>query len=96
MAALLVTFRLAKPTDDPNYLAVFAVLKQYPFTLLGEGSVAVETNESPTQLFNKFKPYIDGNDILLITTLSKPHYGLHKPNVLQWIDLHANHVSIDE
>lgn len=96
MAALLVTFRLSKPTNDPNYLAVFTVLKQYSFAMLGEGSVAIETNESPSQLFNKFKPYLDNKDILLITTLNKPHYGLHKPHVLQWIDLNAQHSAGDE
>lgn len=58
MAALLITFRLAKPTTDPNYLAVIAVLKQYPFTLLREGSVAIETGETPSQVFNKFKPSV--------------------------------------
>lgn len=89
MAALLVTFRLAKPTTDPNYLGVISVIKQYSFTMLGEGSVAVETNESPTQLFAKFKPYVNSKDVLLITTLNKPHYGLHKPTVLQWIEQNA-------
>lgn len=96
MAALLVTFRLAKPTTDPNYLAVIQVIKQYSFAMLGEGSVAIETNESPSQLFSKFKPYVDSKDVLLITTLCKPHYGLHKPNTLQWIELNAKNAGAEE
>ena len=95
MAALLVTFRLAKPTTDPKYLGVIAVIKQYSFAMLGEGSVAIATDETPTQLFLKFKPYVDSKDVLLITTLNKPHYGLHKPSVLQWLDLNARSPSIE-
>ncbi|MBW8190328.1 hypothetical protein K0504_04705 [Neiella marina] len=89
MAALLVTFRLDKTTSDPDYVAVIKVIKLYPFCMIGEGAVAIATDESPTQVFLKFKPYVNERDTLLITTITKPHYGLHKASVLQWLEEHA-------
>ncbi|MBD1389660.1 hypothetical protein IC617_09475 [Neiella sp. HB171785] len=90
MAALLITFRLDKPTNDPDYVKVIQVIKLYPFCMIGEGAVAIATEESPAQVFLRFKPFLAERDVLLITTLTKPHYGLHKTNVLQWIEEHAS------
>ncbi|MCM2681176.1 hypothetical protein [Echinimonas agarilytica] len=90
MPALLVNFRLSKPTTDPDYAKIIGVIKQYSYSMLGEGAVAIATNESPAMVFTKFKPYLGERDILLITSLNKPHYGLHKPSVIQWIEENAS------
>jgi CRISPR/Cas system-associated endoribonuclease Cas2 len=53
---------------------------------LSESSYAIETNETPEQVYNRFKKHLDNNDNLYVISLKKPWYGFGPKEVVDWLD----------
>ena len=49
----------------------------------------VETNESPEQLYNRLRPKMDANDLILIVRVCRDYYGFFNKEVIEWIDQHV-------
>jgi hypothetical protein len=83
MSVLLVTYDLNKPGQD--YADFLKVVKDYPWARLSESSYAIETTESPTEIYEKLRPHQDENDNLYIIKLTQPFYGWGPERVNQWL-----------
>ncbi len=83
MAVLLVTYDLKKPGQD--YTDFLKLIRQYPYARLSESSYAVETNETPVQVYNKLIPHMDKNDQIYVVTLRSPYWGLGPQDVNNWM-----------
>lgn len=85
MAALLVTYDLNKPGKDYNDL--LKTIKSYDaWARLSESSYAISTDQSPQQVFDKLKQFIDQNDNLYVINLKKPYAGFGPKDVNQWLE----------
>jgi len=86
MPILLVTYDINKEGTshtDRDKLLEF-IKSQSSWAYLSESAYAVETNSSPTQLFEAAKKFLDENDSLMIFTLSAPYFGRHSQDVIDW------------
>jgi len=86
MAIRIVTYDLGyerKKTSD--YQQILKVIKQGAWARLSESSYAMDTYLSPSEIFQQLKPHLDGNDSLLILTLTGPWYGQHSQEVRDWL-----------
>ncbi|BCK62648.1 hypothetical protein KAM338_42920 [Aeromonas caviae] len=84
MAVLLVTYDLNKPGKDYNDL--LKTIKSYAWARLSESSYAIKTDQSPQQVFDKLKPFLDQNDNLYVINLKKPYAGFGPKDVNEWLD----------
>ncbi|WP_324007415.1 hypothetical protein [Aeromonas dhakensis] len=84
MAVLLVTYDLNKPGKDYNDL--LKIIKSYAWARLSESSYAIKTDQSPQQVFDKLKPFLDQNDNLYVINLKKPYAGFGPKDVNEWLD----------
>lgn len=87
MAVRIITYDLNKEKSKSDYEGFYKVIKSYSWARLSESSYAIETYESPSDIFTKLKPFIDGNDNVLVLTLSSPYYGQHLKDVIDWLKL---------
>jgi hypothetical protein len=84
MTVRLITYDLNKPGQ--NHASVLKKIKDdYVWARLSESSYAVETNESPTTIFNAFSPLLDQNDTFFVITLTSPWEGQASKEVIQWL-----------
>ena len=83
MSILLVTYDLDKPGQDYN--GFHAVIKKHAYTELSESSYAIQTNETPEQVYNQLSPHMDKNDHVYIITLSAPYYGYGPQATNDWL-----------
>lgn len=67
MPKRLVMYDLHKPAQD--YPDLWAALESYPHCRLQQSVWAIRTTETPKQVREKLKPYIDNDDKLLVSTL---------------------------
>lgn len=87
MAVLLVTYDLNKEGKSKvDYDKFYKLRNSYPYARLSESSYALETNETPQQLYEKLKQVIDPNDYIYIITLKRPYFGFGPPAVNQWLE----------
>ena len=56
------------------------------FAMLSESSYAITTNKTPKGVYDALAKHLDGNDCLLVVTLSKPYFGQHSQEVIDWLD----------
>lgn len=87
MAVRIITYDLNKEKTKSDYDGFYKVIKSYPWAKLSESSYAIETYDLPSDIFSKLKQYIDGNDSVLVLTLSSPYYGQHSKDVIDWLKL---------
>lgn len=87
MTVLLVTYDLTPATSAKNHGNILEAIKQEGnWARLSESSYAIHTTTtSPTQLYERVKPYIVAGDKLLVITLSKPYMGQHSKEVVDWL-----------
>lgn len=83
MAVLLVTYDLDKPGQ--NYDDFLKVVKSYAWARLSESSYAIETDESPSDIYKKLSGFIDKNDQAYIITLKSPHAGWGPTKINEWL-----------
>lgn len=86
MAVRLITYDLKKEPSKHDYSGFYKVIKSYSWVRLSESSYAIDTNTSPTDIFNLLKPHIDDNDWVLVMTLTRPYWGQHHKDVIAWLD----------
>lgn len=81
----IVTYDLNREVTRPPLLK--KIKDSYPnWAKLSESSYAVSTNETPTQIFEKLKPLVDGNDNLYVITLTQPWNGYGPKEVNEWLE----------
>lgn len=86
MAVLLVTYDLNKEQGKrTDYTELLSAIKKYAWARLSESSYAIETSETPKQIYDKLKPHTDPNDYLLVITLTRPWHGSQSRTVLDWL-----------
>ncbi|MBC7279836.1 hypothetical protein [Hoeflea sp.] len=83
MAVYIVTYDLNRETSRPPILKD---IKEYPWAKLSESSYAIETSETPSQVFNRLKEHIDDNDNLYVITLKRPYAGRGPKEVNDWLE----------
>jgi hypothetical protein len=83
MAILLVTYDLNRPGQD--YSDFHKIIKIYPNIKLSESSYAIQTDESPFDVYSLLNPHLDKNDQLYIITLRKPFHGFGPELVNDWL-----------
>jgi hypothetical protein len=79
----VVAYDLNKETTRPK---ITEERDKTPWAKLSESSYAIETNETPEQVYNRFKKHLDNNDNLYVITLKKPWYGFGPKDVVDWLD----------
>lgn len=84
MAILLITYDLNKQGQD--YAEFYALRNKYPYARLSESSYAIQTEETPRQIFDKFSAAIDQNDYLFVVTLRRPYWGFGPEKVIDWLE----------
>lgn len=84
MAALLITYDLNKPGKD--YGDVLKTIKEYPWARLSESCYAIKTEQTPQQVFDRLKPFLDQNDNLYVINLKRPYAGFGPKDVNDWLD----------
>ncbi|MCW5593697.1 MAG: hypothetical protein KIS74_16480 [Burkholderiales bacterium] len=84
MAVLLITYDLKKPGQ--SYEDFYEVRNTYAYARLSESSYAVQTDETPKQVYDKLAPHVDKNDRLYVITLSRPYQGWGAKEVNDWLE----------
>jgi CRISPR-associated endonuclease Cas2 len=86
MAILLVTYDLNEERKKRgDYTELLKEIKKHAWARLSESSYAIETLETPKQIYDKLKRHTDSNDYLLVITLTRPWHGLQSRAVLDWL-----------
>jgi hypothetical protein len=86
MAVRLITYDLNKEPDSEDYKHVLEIIRSYAYARLSESSYAIQTEETPRDVYNQFVPYLDENDYFLVLTLTKPYYGFAQQEVHDWLE----------
>lgn len=85
MNAYCISYDLLSP--GKNYDDLIAEIKRSPTWAKPLKSLfLVRTTETPEQLYNRLRPHMDGNDLVLIIHVRKPYYGFLDKDVINWID----------
>ncbi|PCD66842.1 hypothetical protein [Rhizobium phaseoli] len=84
MPTLIVTYDLNKEVKRADILK--EIKKAQNWAKLSESSYAIETRESPQQVYGRLKPYLDGNDTCYIITLTSPYFGQGPKEVNDWLE----------
>lgn len=85
MAVLLITYDLNRETKRPPLLEAVKEAG-ISWCKLSESSYAIETNETPDQIYNKLQVHIDSNDRITIIHLKKPWQGWQSREVIDWLN----------
>jgi len=84
MSVLLVTYDLKKPGQD--YTDFLKVIRSYDYARLSESSYALNTTQSPSDVYNKLRPYMDANDHIYVINLKRPYSGYGPKEVNDWLE----------
>jgi hypothetical protein len=83
MAIRLVAYDLNREEMRPNITA--AIKKHYLWARLSDSAYAIDTAETPQQVYDRLHPLLDGNDHLYVITLNRPYFGLGPRDVNAWL-----------
>lgn len=87
MAVLLVTYDLNKEGKSKvDYNKFYKIRDAYDHVKLSESSYALNTTETPTEVYNKLKPVIDTNDHVYIISLKRPYMGYGPKATNDWLE----------
>jgi hypothetical protein len=82
MSIYLVTYDLNKETVRPK---ITTEVKKTAYAQLSESSYAIETNESPEDVYSRFTKLLDGNDNFYVIGLKHPYTGFGPQAVNKWL-----------
>ena len=82
----LVTYDLNKEVSRPKIVS--EVKESAGWAKLSESSYAISTNETVTQVHDRFKPYLDDDDNFYVIALRRPYTGWGKKDVNDWLEQH--------
>jgi len=83
MHTLLVTYDLKNKEQD--YSTFYDMVHSYPYTKITETSCAIETTESPEEIFDGLWPWIDPHDRVMVFELAKSWSGIGSEEAQQWL-----------
>jgi len=83
MQIISVNYELKKPGG--NYEKLYETLKSYNCMHPMTSCWLLKTNESTDIVYNKLKSFIDGNDCLLVDTLSVNRAGCLSQEAIDWL-----------
>jgi CRISPR/Cas system-associated endoribonuclease Cas2 len=83
MAVLVVTYDLNKEVKRPK---IVAEVNKTDWARLSESSYAIDTTETPEEVYDRFKYLLDGNDNLYVITLKRPYFGQGPQDVNSWLE----------
>lgn len=86
MPALLVICGLGGP--ESGYGRFFDLLRNRSHARLSPAVWAVETAESPKNLYEELKPHVGKNDSLYVMRMPPAYAGRGSPAVLDWLKRH--------
>lgn len=82
MNKLLVAYDLNREIVRPKILEE---IKRTAWAMLSESSYAIQTWETPEQVFRRLERYLDGNDRLFVVELTGGYYGQGPAEVHNWM-----------
>lgn len=83
MTTYIVTYDLNKESKRPP---IVKDIKSYDsWAQLSESSYAIDTGQSPKQVYDFLAKHLDGNDNLYVIKISNPHYGQGPKEVNDWL-----------
>lgn len=88
MAVYIVTYDLNKETKRPPI--VEEVRKSPGWAKLSESSYAISTQETTTEVYNRFKPLLDDNDAFFVITLRRPFSSWGSKEINDWLNNHLS------
>lgn len=87
MNTYCVSYDLLAP--GKNYDDLIAEIKRSPDWAKPLKSLfLVRTSESPEQLYNRLRPKMDANDLILVIHVRRPFFGFLGKDVISWIEQH--------
>ncbi|MGF6700551.1 hypothetical protein OKW38_005163 [Paraburkholderia sp. MM5496-R1] len=87
MSVLIVTYDLIKETHKENYENILGVIKKEGnWARLSESCYAIRTDKTPQTVYEQVKPFLHERDHLLIFTATRPYFGWHSKEVIDWLD----------
>lgn len=84
MACYLVTYDLNKETVRPPIVEKIKSLSG-SWAFLSESSYAINYSGTPKDVYDRISPLLDSNDSLMVITLTRPYYGQHDKQVIDWL-----------
>lgn len=84
MSILLVTYDLSRPDSDRRGL--LATIQGYAWAQLSEYAYALKTDQTPQQVFDALRPFLNRNDNLYVINLKRPYTGFGPEDVNSWLD----------
>ena len=70
-----------------QYAGLQAALKSVgPNVRLTEGTYVVDTDHSPSTVYQSLLRHIYKNDRLLVLRVSRPYFGQHSSDVVEWLN----------
>lgn len=84
MAILLVSYDLSRPGSDHRRL--LKTIQGYAWAQLSESSYALKTEQTPQQVFDILRPFLNSNDNLYVINLKRPYAGFGPGDVNTWLD----------
>jgi hypothetical protein len=85
MIIRLLTYEFNQEKSPEDFEGIAKVIADYDYIKLSESSYALETNESPSEIYYKLEPFIDKKDSVLVFTITEPFFGVGAPNLLTWL-----------
>jgi len=82
MSIQLVAYDLNKETKRPD---IVSEVKKTAWARLSESSYAIETSETPEQVYARFQKHLDDNDDFYVISLRKPWDGRGSRAVIEWL-----------
>jgi CRISPR/Cas system-associated endoribonuclease Cas2 len=83
MAIYLVTYDLNKETTRPK---IVDEVRKTGYARLSESSYAIDTQETPQQVYNRFLKLLDNNDDFYVILLKRPYSGQGSQEVNDWLE----------
>lgn len=88
MAVYIVTYDLNKETKRPP---IVEEVRKTAWARLSESSYAISTTETPSEVYQRFKPLLDENDNFFVITLKKPFQSWAPKEVNDWLNSRLTH-----
>ena len=85
MTLYIISYDLTQP--DRDYSGLYGAIEGFnTWWHYLESTWIVKTTDSPDEIFEKLKPYVDENDNLLIVGVGKKHQGWLPKKAWDWIN----------
>lgn len=84
MPILLVSYDLSRPGS--NRRGLLEAIHNYAWAQLSESSYALKTDQTPQQVFDTLRPFLNKSDNLYVISLRRPYAGFGPEDVNTWLD----------